>query len=115
MDPSIESPNEASQDPLPPQHTEERHTVLPQLCGSKERRLDAVGDHHKKEDPVLDLDGRHNGLGGLDEGLVEDGARGDEGAPRAQGHHDGDGGVGCYAAGLVPQGKAGDLDWLGVL
>lgn len=113
--PSSDAPDKASQEPLPPEQAEERHAVLPQLGRSKERRLDGVGAHHQQERPVLDLGCRLCGLGGLEEGVVEDGARGDEGAPRDERDERGADGVACDAVWSALQGEGGDLDGLGVL
>lgn len=115
MLPSSDAPDEASQHPLPPQQAEERDAVLPELGRGEQRRLDGVGAHHEQERPVLDLCGRLSRLGGLDEGLVEDGARGDEGAPRDERHQRGAEGVAHDPAGLVLQGEGGDLGGFWVL
>lgn len=115
MLPSSDAPNEASHEPLPPQHAEERHTVLPELDRGEQRRLDRVGAHHEQERPVLDLDRRLGRLRRLDEGVVDDGARGDEGAARDERHQPGEEGVAHDAAGLILEGEGRDLDGLGVL
>lgn len=81
MIPRKHTPDKASQEPLPPQDAEEGHAVLPQPDRGEEWRLKHVAADHEEERPVLDLGCRLSRLGGLDEGLVEDGARGDEGAP----------------------------------
>lgn len=115
MLPRSDPPDETGHRPLPPQQAEEGHAVLAELGRGEQRDLEGVGAKDEHEGVVLDLCGRHGGLGGLDEGLVEEGARLDEGAPRDEGHQDGAGGVACYAAGHAPEGEGGDLDGLGAL
>ena len=86
--------------------------MLPQLGRGEEQRLERVGAHHHQEGPVLDLVSCLGGLGGLDEGLVDDGARGDEGAPREERHQRGAEGV---ADDTALEGEGRDLDGLGAL
>jgi hypothetical protein len=113
MPPATDSCKVTTQKPLPPQHAQKGHTVLPQLGPRKDRRLDGVGADNEQEHPVLDLGGPRISLRGLEKCLVDDGARGDERAPGDQGREDGGEGVGYYTAGVLPQGEAGDLDGLG--
>lgn len=114
MPPRAEPRKEDAQRPLPPQGAEEGHAVLLQPQGGEERHLDRVRPDDEEKGPVLNLGGRLSRLGGLEQGVVDDGARGDEGAARDHQHQQRAYGVARDVA-RVLEGERGDPDRLGVL
>ena len=72
------SSQEARDSPLPPEGAEERHAMLPELRGRKQRHLERMHADEDEERPVLDVLGRQRRLGALEQVVVDRGAGGDE-------------------------------------